>query len=82
MTEAERIAAGLTEEARAGLLLFGESTLPGSILQCEPGEEAIVDELLRACCVSYIRAAGHHFIAEQPLGLEVRAILEAQGGEG
>lgn len=78
-TEAEKIAAGLSEEAKNALLMFGESSLPGNMLEIEPGDEAVVDELLRACCVGHIRAAGHQFLDEQPFGLEVREILRRPG---
>jgi len=74
--EAQRIAAGLTEAAKSALLMFGESELPGEMLVVEPGDEPVVEELLHACCISDIRAAGYRFIDEQPFGRAVRTILE------
>ena len=79
--EAQRIAAGLTEAAKSALLMFGESELPGGMLVVEPGDEPVVEELLHACCISDIRAAGYRFIDEQPFGLAVRTILERQSND-
>jgi hypothetical protein len=78
MDDGQRIAEGLSEDARKALLMFGTSEMPGNMLVVEPGDEPVVEELLRACCVSDIRAAGHRFINEQPLGLAVRKILEGE----
>jgi hypothetical protein len=77
-----KIAAGLSADAKKALLMFGNSDLPGNMLMVEPGDGPVVEELLHACCVSHIKAAGYQFISERSTGLAVSAHLENADEQG
>lgn len=69
-----RIAAGLSEEARSALAQFDTSQVHGFLMP-EPGDEPVIEELMKACCISYILAGGYEFVDRTSLGLAVRSYL-------